>query len=140
LTRAKRAVACTADVMTAASDQVGAKNLGERACGLAHAVGFDVAGVARAESVPESEYLREWIARGFAGDMHYLENRLELRVDPRRVLPGAQSILAVGLVYDPGPREDAAPDLARIARYAGGEDYHEVIWERLRALEAGLDE
>jgi epoxyqueuosine reductase len=71
--------------------------------------------------------------------MHYLERHQEQRVDPRRLLEGARSIVAVGLVYDPGPWAEPAPGAAQVARYAGGEDYHEVMWERLRALEAGLE-
>jgi epoxyqueuosine reductase len=125
--------------MPAATPTAAARTLAERARGLALAIGFDLAGVARAEPTPESEFLRDWIARGYAGDMHYLERRVDLRVDPRTVLEGARSIVVVGLVYDPGPREPARPGHARIARYAGGEDYHEVIWERLRALEAAFE-
>ncbi|MHC4494082.1 MAG: tRNA epoxyqueuosine(34) reductase QueG [Planctomycetota bacterium] len=115
------------------------EDLFERVHGLALAVGFDVAGVAPAEPTPETEFLREWIARGYAGEMHYLERRVEERVDPRRVLEGARSIVVVGLVYDSGPRADAAPGAARVARYAGGDDYHDVMGERLRAFEAELE-
>ena len=116
----------------------GPEALAERIQGLALAVGFDLAGIARAQSTAQSEFLREWIARGYAGEMGYIERRVEERVDPRRVLEGARSIVVVGLVYDDGPRSGARPGSARVARYAGGEDYHEVMWERLRALEAGM--
>jgi epoxyqueuosine reductase len=125
--------------MSAASPSTAAKNLAERVQGLALAIGFDLVGVSRAEPGPDSEFLREWIERGYAGEMHYLERRLELRVDPRRVLEGARSIVSVALVYDPGPCDEPLPGHARVARYAGGEDYHEVMWERLRALEAALE-
>ena len=111
----------------------------EQVTGLALALGFDVAGVAPAEPTAETEFLREWIARGYAGEMHYIERRVEERVDPRRLLDGARSIIAVGLVYDTGPRPQPVPGVPRIARYAGGDDYHDVMWERLRALEAGLE-
>jgi epoxyqueuosine reductase len=47
--------------------------------------------------------------------------------------------VVVGLVYDPGPRAEPAPGAARVARYAGGDDYHDLMWERLRALEAGIE-
>jgi len=124
--------------MSAGTDSAAAAPTGERVAGLALAVGFDVAGVAAAGPTPETAFLREWIARGYAGDMGYLERRLEERVDPRRVLDGARSIVAVGLVYDPGARAEPAPGEARVARYAGGDDYHDVMWERLRALEAAL--
>jgi epoxyqueuosine reductase len=112
--------------------------LAERTKALALAVGFDLAGITEAAPRPETEFLREWLARGFAGEMGYLERRVEERVDPRRVLDGARSIIAVGLVYDPETAPAAEPSIAGIARYAGGDDYHEVMLDRLRALEAAL--
>ena len=113
--------------------------LGERVVGLALAVGFDLAGIARAESTPETAFLRDWLACGYAGEMAYLGRRVEERVDPRRVLPGARSVVAVGLVYDPGAGPPAPPGSAGVARYAGGDDYHDVLIDRLRALESGLE-
>ena len=115
-------------------------NAGERtaeAKSLALALGFDLVGVAEARPQPETEFLREWLSRGFAGDMGYIERRVEERVDPRRVLEGARSVLVVGLVYDPGPRAPEDGD-CQLARYAGGDDYHDVMKDRLRALEAAL--
>jgi epoxyqueuosine reductase len=114
------------------------QTLTERVKGLALAVGFDLAGVAAPEPTPESRFLREWLARGYAGEMHYLARRAEERVDPRRVLEGVRSLLAVALVYDPGARPEGGPGRLQVARYAGGDDYHDVLIERLRALEAGL--
>ena len=115
------------------------RGLAERIKALALGLGFDLVGVARAEPTRETEFLREWLARGFAGEMDYIGRRVEERVDPRRLLPGARSLVMVGLVYDPGPREPAAPGAGRVARYAGGEDYHDVLGERLRALGAALE-
>jgi epoxyqueuosine reductase len=106
---------------------------------MALALGFDLVGVARAEPTPETAFLREWLARGYAGEMGYLARRVEERVDPRRLLPGAASLVMVGLVYDPGERSPQAASRAAVARYAGGEDYHEVLGERLRALAAALE-
>jgi epoxyqueuosine reductase len=112
--------------------------LAERTQALALAVGFDVAGIADAVPHPETEFLREWLARGFAGEMKYLERRVEERVDPRRVLDGARSIVVVGLVYDPETAPATGPSSAAIARYAGGDDYHDVMLDRLRAFESAL--
>jgi epoxyqueuosine reductase len=112
--------------------------LAERAKALALAVGFDLAGITEALPRPETEFLREWLARGFAGEMSYLERRVEERVDPRLTLEGARSIIAVGLVYDPESAPAAEPSNAAIARYAGGDDYHDVMLDRLRALETAL--
>jgi len=118
------------------------RELGGTATALARAVGFDVAGVAAARATPETRFLREWIARGYAGGMHYLTRRVEDRVDPRRVLEGARSVLVVGLAYASEERA-AEPgrdgSRGRLARYAGGDDYHELMRDRLRALESGLE-
>jgi epoxyqueuosine reductase len=122
----------------ASPDAKPAGGLGRRAEELALALGFDLAGVTLAEPTPETEFLRGWLARGYAGEMAYIGRLVEERVDPRRLLPGCRSIVVVGLVYDPGPQAEPAAGGARVARYAGGDDYHEVMWERLRVLEAGL--
>ncbi|MCG8588713.1 MAG: tRNA epoxyqueuosine(34) reductase QueG [Proteobacteria bacterium] len=114
--------------------------LTERVKSLALAVGFDLVGVAAAEATPETEALRDWVAAGYAGEMDYLVRRVEERVDPRRVLEGARSVLAVGLCYDPGePPATAGDSVGRVARYAGGEDYHDVVGDRLQALAAGIE-
>ena len=114
-------------------------NLSERVIALALSVGFDLAGIAAARPSRETRFLRDWLARGFAGEMHYIGRRVEERVDPRLVLEGARSVIAVGFVYDPGARPLAAPGTATVSRYAGGDDYHDVLVDRLRAVEAGLE-
>jgi epoxyqueuosine reductase len=114
-------------------------DLTDRALALGLAMGFDRVGVSPAEPTPQTEFLRHWIARGFAGEMHYLIRRLEERIDPRRVLEGARSIIAVSLVYDPGIQESPQDRaLGTVARYARGDDYHQVLGERLRAYETEL--
>lgn len=104
--------------------------------GLALAFGFDLVGVAPATPSPRAGALRDWVARGFGGSMSYIARRVEERADPARVLPGAQSWVVVGLVYDPG---NAVGDDLQIARYAGGDDYHEVMGERVRALATAIE-
>jgi len=90
-------------------------------------------GFASARPGPHNAFLREWLARGHAGEMAWLARRVEERIDPRRLLPGARTLVAVGLAY--GGPADAVPGLAR---YAGGEDYHRVLGDRLDAYGAGL--
>lgn len=113
--------------------------LSQQAKQIALALGFDLAGVASAAPGPDTERLRDWIGRGYAGSMDWMGARIEERVDPRRVLDGAQSVLMVGLVYeDGGASRDVAPGVG-LARYAGGDDYHEVLLDRLRAVGAALE-
>jgi len=104
-------------------------------------LGFHRVGIASAEAGPDTQFVHEWLARGYAGEMDYLGRRAEERADPGRVLAGARSAICVALVYD---RETTGethglPPLGRIARYAGGEDYHELMKERLLALAEALE-
>jgi epoxyqueuosine reductase len=103
----------------------------------ASAAGFDLCGVAPAESLPELPFLREWLARGYAGEMRYLHRTADRRLDVRDVLPSARSVIALGTVYNvqrPYSNQSSDPTLASIARYAWGDDYHEIIRERMEAL------
>ena len=100
------------------------------------AAGFDLCGIGRAEPYPRLARLAEWIAAGHAGGMTYLADSLGERLDPRRVLPTARSIVSLACVYNTSqPYSATQPeDRAAIARYAWGEDYHEVLRRRLRQL------
>jgi epoxyqueuosine reductase len=114
-------------------------DLTDRALALGLALGFDRVGVSPAEPNAGTEFLREWVARGFAGEMHYLVRRLEERVDPRRVLEGARSIISVSLAQGAEVEDSRpGPTPGTVARYARGEDYHRVLGERLRAYESEL--
>src|SRR6185295_18904936 len=66
----------------------------------AQAFGFDLCGIARAERHPKLGRLAEWIARGFSGDMQYLADSLDERLDPQRVLPTVRSVVSLGCVYN----------------------------------------
>ena len=103
----------------------------------ARTLGFDVCGVAPAEALAEAGRIREWLARGYAGDMGYLPRTAHLREDVRRVLPSARSVIVTGTVYNtdrPYSVESTDPSQALISRYAWGEDYHEVVGRRLDRL------
>ncbi len=98
-------------------------------------LGFDLCGIARAERYPRLARLSEWINRGYAGDMSYLPASADERLDPARVLPGVRSVVCVAVVYNTDqPYASAArdSDRAAIARYAWGDDYHDVLRARLR--------
>src|SRR5258708_10844125 len=108
--------------------------------GWAVAGGFDRAGVAALEPAGTGEAFLRWLARGELAGMRYLERRLEARLRPATVLEGARSVLCVALQYHPldGEREPAGDLWPRVARYARGLDYHDVMGKRLRALAARI--
>jgi epoxyqueuosine reductase len=103
----------------------------------AAALGFDLCGIAPAESFPELEYLPEWLEHGYAGEMQYIRRTAERRSDVRAVMPSARSVISLGVVYNadrPYSTENADPSRAAIARYAWGDDYHVVLEQRLSKL------
>jgi epoxyqueuosine reductase len=105
--------------------------------------GFDLCGIAPATDLPELRFLGEWLARGYAGEMHYLHRTAGRRADVRHVLPSARSVVVLGTVYNtdrPYSTESADPSRAAIARYAWGDDYHAVIDARLERLLAAMRE
>jgi epoxyqueuosine reductase len=114
----------------------------------ARALGFALAGVARATEADGFERLREWLARGFAGEMGYMTRYAEERRHPAAVLPAVRSVVMVGVEYqrteDKGHRTDqqgpsaVSVGVGKIARYAAGPDYHDVVRDRLNSLLARL--
>ena len=108
----------------------------ERIRSLGLALGFDAVGFGPAAPGPRDAFLHEWLERGYAGEMAWIGARATERADPRRVLAGARTAIAVALCYDPG---EAVGADARVARYAGGEDYHDVMADRLRAFESAIE-
>jgi epoxyqueuosine reductase len=93
-------------------------------------LGFDYCGIARAVRLDDdARRLESWLNKGFHGKMGYMENHFDLRVDPAKLVPGAQSVITLLLNYYPAEQQqETAP---RIAKYAYGADYHEVIREKL---------
>ncbi len=105
----------------------------------AHAVGFDLAGIAPATSADGFDRLGEWLARGFAGEMGYMHRHAEARRHPDSVLPEVRSVIMVALNYKPAVDDPPAETpRGRVARYARGADYHDVLRERLGQLLAWL--
>jgi epoxyqueuosine reductase len=102
--------------------------------------GFDRAGVAALAAAAHGEAFVRWVARGDLAGMAYLERRLEVRLEPAAVLPGASSALCVALQYHPlsGEREPAGDLWPRVARYARGRDYHDIMGTGLRRLAARI--
>jgi epoxyqueuosine reductase len=99
----------------------------------AFGLGFDLAGIASLGPVETARAFRDWIDRGFAGEMEYLARGAEKRSDSRLPVPGTATAIVVGLNY--GGRAPSGP----VARYARGDDYHEVMLEKLESLHQWLN-
>jgi epoxyqueuosine reductase len=125
----------------------------EELAALATTLGFDLCRVARAQPPPHAEAFRAWLADGRAGEMAWLERNADRRTDPEAVLPGVRSVVVLGMNYFEGgsrksevgtsarpPTSDFRLPIStgRIARYAWGDDYHDVIEKKLRVLDAWL--
>ena len=101
--------------------------------------GFDRAGIAHTGPSEFSDSLVDWVRRGDHGAMAWIERGVEKRLDSRRVLDGARSVLCVALDYL--PTQPRSGDLwPRVARYAHGRDYHDLMHERLEVLESRIAE
>lgn len=113
---------------------------------LAAEQGFALVGISRAAPSEHADFVRQWIADGKHGEMHYLAENLDVRLDPQRLLEGAKSIICVADFYASQPTTEHTPASTdevppgRVARYAWGDDYHKVIKKRLFALADGLRE
>jgi epoxyqueuosine reductase len=116
----------------------------------AGALGFDLCRIAPADKPPHREEFRAWLAGKHHGDMEWLERNADRRTDPQLVLSGARSIIVLGMNYwsrdrradstppmDAGKKEERSP-VGRIARYAWGDDYHDVIEPKLWQLDSWL--
>jgi epoxyqueuosine reductase len=107
-------------------------DLAERLSEAARGAGFDLAGIAPIAPPPDAERFRAWIADGRHADMDWLERNAERIADPRAVLSDARWMLVVGLGHARAAHELEGG--GRIARYALGRDYHNLIGKRLKRL------
>lgn len=112
-----------------------ADDLKERIKAKAHQLGFILAGVTTPEPPPHLSTFEHWLAQGRHGTMGYLatERARARRADPRQILPECKSILVLGTPYSPS-KEEGSGDRGNIASYAWGEDYHDILPERMKEL------
>jgi len=103
---------------------------------LAREYGFDLAGIAPLQPPPGALRFQEWLRSGHHADMRWLEEQREQILDPRLSLEQGKSLLVIGLGHSRSPCE--IPGGARVARYAAGRDYHNVIGRKLRRLAKAL--
>jgi epoxyqueuosine reductase len=109
----------------------------------ARELGFDLCGIAPAADHPELGFLREWLKRGYGGTMTYLHRSAKKRLDIHTAEPSARTVVVTGTLYNtdrPYSTEIADRGRAKIARYAWGDDYHDVIGGRMEALLAWMRE
>jgi epoxyqueuosine reductase len=104
-------------------------------------LGFDACGVARAERLDEhARRLETWLDEGRHGSMQWMEGNFEKRVDPTRLVDGARSVVSVLLTYYQPTEQPSDPRVGKISRYAWGDDYHDVLKDKLFSLFNWLDE
>ena len=96
-------------------------------------IGFDYCGIAKAEQLDEdARRLESWLNKGFQGSMDYMNKYFDLRIDPRKLVPGAKSVITLLLNYFPSRQQ--SPEVPQVSKYAYGNDYHEVIREKLKTF------
>ena len=99
----------------------------------ASSLGFDFCGIATAGFLDDdARRLETWLNKGMHGNMQYMEKHFDMRTDPSKLVPGAKSVITLLLNYFPEKFQNT--DSPKIAKYAYGNDYHEVIREKLNHL------
>lgn len=107
----------------------------------AGSLGFNKIGiVSPVPLVDEGRRLKEWLARGYHGTMAWMARDVEKRVNPREIFPEARSVVVVALNYYTPHQHEENPSSGKVSRYAWGDDYHDVMMEKLRALFAWIKE
>ncbi|MBK9177690.1 MAG: tRNA epoxyqueuosine(34) reductase QueG [Flavobacteriales bacterium] len=97
-------------------------------------LGFLACGIARAGFLAdEAPRLEQWLREGKHGSMAYMANHFDMRLDPRKLVPGARSVISLAYNYFTPPQQ-IDPDAPKLSTYAYGRDYHKVVKKRLRPL------
>ncbi len=107
----------------------------------AHRLGFQLVGVTTPDPPLHLEVYERWLEAGHHAGMGWMgtERNRQMRADPRLILPECQSILVLGIAYPPSPPAPPPKGEGRIASYAWGDDYHDVLPERLKALVTSIE-
>lgn len=108
---------------------------------IAKDLGFSFCGISKAEFLhEEAPRLEEWLKRSYQGEMHYLENYFDKRLDPTLLVPGAKSVISLVFNYYPKSEQPNNSDQLKIAKYAFGEDYHFVVKDKLNDFMSRITE
>ena len=106
----------------------------------AHRLGFLACGIAKAEFLEaEAPRLEQWLRQGKNGEMGYMADHFDMRLDPRKLVPGAKSVISLAYNYFT-PQLQADPEAPQLSTYAYGRDYHKVVKKRLKPLMAFINE
>ena len=108
--------------------------LEDRLKAKARELNFDLVGITTPRRPETYAAFRDWLSAGHAGEMHYMKGQATAREDPEAILASVKSIVVVALNYKQPDRSKAAGLRGRIASYAQGQDYHEVMWRKLDDL------
>ncbi len=114
----------------------------DRLVDLAGRLGFDSCRIAVSSPPAHSQEFGDWLSEGAHGEMQYMARGEEKRRDPQKILPGAKSIIVLALNYftETEKRKPEGGKRGRIARYAWGDDYHDVIEMKLEKIDNFLHE
>jgi epoxyqueuosine reductase len=122
-------------------DQQAQERLARELKAEARRLGFDACGISRAEQLDEeARRLEEWLHQGRHGTMGWMERNFDKRIDPRRLVEGAQTVVSVLHNYYQPVEQPQDGCAGKISRYAWGDDYHDVMKEKLFLLYQWLDE
>lgn len=103
-------------------------------------LGFTFAGIAKAEFLEDTAHqLEAWLNQGYHGNMQYMENHFDKRLDPTKLVPGAKSVVTLMYSYYT-EKEQEDPTAPKISKYAYGKDYHHVIKHKLKTLILFIEE
>ncbi len=104
-------------------------------------LGFDFCGISKAQFLEtEAPRLENWLNQHQHGQMHYMANHFDKRLDPRKLVEGARSVISVLLNYYPDKKLPESPEDLKISKYAYGTDYHFVLKDKLKTLTAFVTE
>ena len=98
-------------------------------------LGFESVGIAKARFLEEeASNLEQWLKSGYQGEMSYLSNNFDKRLDPTKLVEGAKSVISLSYNYFPDEEKTQREDSYKIARYAYGQDYHYVVKDKVKEL------
>lgn len=101
----------------------------------ARRLGFEFVGISQARFLEEeAPRLEQWLTKNMHGQMAYMANHFDMRLDPRLLVPGAKSVVSLLLNYFPDESAKQPVGAPKVSKYAYGEDYHKVIKRKLKAL------